>query len=482
MPGQKLRDNAAGPSRSASVSQGYLSEDTIAALATGVGGAIAVVRVSGPGSFAALARLLGDANTDLSRFKPRMLARAPIPALDDALAVRFVAPESFTGEDVVELHIHGGSFTASLLLERLRGLGIRQALPGEFSFRAVRNGKMTLSQAQAIPDLIAASNENAVSLALEKLSGTQNRLIAAIASSLKTLTVLGEVGIDFADQDVEELSLPVLKNRITPVLDDLERLRASYERGSRIQEGFSAAFVGLPNAGKSSFFNLLLGENRSIVSEIAGTTRDVVREQISLKNEAGSVTLRLHDTAGLRHSADEIERMGVERTEKAAQEADLLFLVVDAAALERDLVTIRSRWEKLGSPASRTIGILNKTDLLTPQALAAALQDVASFGLSAWFPLSSLSGSGAQEAVTGVIRHCSKHSLRKPGEVLLTRLDQLRSVEAAAENLRRALTATEEDLFASDIRQALHALGPLVGDTLPDDILGQIFSDFCIGK
>jgi tRNA modification GTPase len=473
-----MQKNSLG--RSAQVTQGYLSEDTIAALATGVGGAIAVIRVSGPRAFAALGQLLGT--EDLARFAPRMLARAALPGIDDALAVRFVAPESFTGEDVVELHVHGGSFTSSLVLERLQALGVRQALPGEFSFRAVRNGKLTLSQAQAIPDLIAASNEDAVALALEKLSGTQNQLLVSIASQLRTLSVLGEVGIDFADQDVEELSLPALKARIAPVLEGLERLRASYERGTRIQEGFGAAFVGLPNAGKSSFFNLLLGENRSIVSEIAGTTRDVVKEQLRLKGSAGHVTLRLHDTAGLRGTADAIEQMGVERSVQAARAADLIFLVVDAATFEADFGQIQSRWENLGRPAGRTLGILNKVDLLSSASRESALKRAAALGVATWFAVSSLDGAGVAEAVDGIVAHCASRTQRGPGEVLLTRLDHFRAVESALGHLRRALAATEEDLFSADARQTLLALGPLVGDTLPDDILGRIFSDFCIGK
>ena len=178
---------------------------------------------------------------------------------------RFVAPQSFTGEDLVEFHLHGGAYLASRVLEVVLALGARQALPGEFSFRAVRNGKMTLSQATAVADLISAANDGAISLALEKLSGTQHRLISSLAQNLRTLSALGEIGIDFSDQDVDEVALPRLKERLAPIVSSLTLLQNSYGRGMRIQEGVSVAFVGLPNAGKSSFFNALLGEDRSIV-------------------------------------------------------------------------------------------------------------------------------------------------------------------------------------------------------------------------
>ena len=214
--------------------------------------------------------------------------------------MRFVKPDSYTGEDLVEYHIHGSPFIAQQVIERLLELGARQALPGEFSFRSVRNGKMTLFQAQAVSDLIAASNQGAVSLALEKMSGAQNRFLDELASGLRKTAALGEVGIDFADQDIDEVSLPRLRANLTPYVELLEKLQSSFSRGIRLQEGLRVAFIGSPNAGKSSFFNALLGEDRSIVSEMAGTTRDVVSEKLTLRAKNKTITLRLEDTAGLR--------------------------------------------------------------------------------------------------------------------------------------------------------------------------------------
>jgi tRNA modification GTPase len=459
---------------------GYLSEDTIAAIVTAVGGAISVLRISGRRAFEILEVLGGSSEAEARKLSRAVLKTRSGESIDDALVARFPNPNSFTGEDVVEFHVHGGSFIASRLLEELIALGARQALPGEFSFRAVRNGKMALSQAEAISDLICASNEKAVSLALEKMAGSQNQMIGRIAEEIRQLATLGEVGIDFSDQDVEEVSLRALKRRLSSLRETLERLRGSFSRGSKIQDGVRVAFVGLPNAGKSSFFNALLGEDRSIVSEVAGTTRDVIREKLTLKGKASSVTLRLEDLAGLRASGDQIEKIGVERTLKAAREADLILLVVDAAGASHE--ALKTEWEKLGKPTARSLGVLTKIDLAKTSQLSLLRDSLAGFGVQTWLETSAATGQGIHEAAERIADFCEKWTGRDPGEVLLTRLDHVQAVSEALEHLTRAEKASEIELFASDVRQALHALGPIIGETLPDDILGRIFSNFCIGK
>lgn len=464
--------------------EGYLAEDTILAVATALGGAVAIVRVSGPATRAAVAALvpsLREAPEPRKLVRARLSERSGAP-IDDALVAFFAAPNSYTGEDCAEFQIHGGAFVAQRLIEALRAEGLRPALPGEFSFRAVRNGKMSITEAQAVADLIGATNDAAATLALEKMSGTQNRLIRDLAESLRTLAMLGEVGIDFSDQDVDEVSLPTLKRRAGSVLETLERLRASYQRGSRIQDGVGVAFVGLPNAGKSSLFNALLGEDRSIVSEIAGTTRDVVRERLTLTGTSGSVTLRLSDTAGLRDADDQVERMGVERTVQVASEADLILVVADASRIQESLEVLSVQWKRLGAPREKAIGILTKCDLASDAAQAFGEASLMALGLSQVHRTSAKDGAGVQEAAQGIADFCSSWVRRDRGEVVLTRYDHLAAVEGAIEQLTRALGAQEIDLFASDVRHALNALSPLIGETLPDDILGQIFSSFCIGK
>ena len=473
------------------LNNGYFREDTIAAVATEAGGAICITRVSGAQAFTALSSLTRSstaaARAHSQLFRTQLFLSNGEP-LDDAMVVRFVGPQSYTGEDMVEFHTHGGTYIAQRLMETLISIGIRQALRGEFSFRAVRNGKMNLFQAQAVSDLIGAKNDTAVGLALEKLSGQHNPILGDLASRLRELAALGEIGIDFADQDVEEVSLPNLKNRLEPILSRLKQLSASYQRGTRIQEGLKAVFVGLPNAGKSSLFNALLGEERSIVSEEEGTTRDVVREHITLRGPTSSVTLRLEDTAGLRSTTNRIEKMGIERTLHAVAQSDLVLLIVDPLA---PFETVQSQWNDLqetaGVLADKTIGILTKCDLVNPDDLETTLARVknlrsGSSTLTRWLTTSASSGQGIAEASEAIVAFCEKWTRRERGEVILTRLDHLAAVGAALEQLHRAIQVPELELFAADVRQGLHSLGPLIGDTTADDILGKIFSDFCIGK
>lgn len=467
----------------------YLSKDTIAAIATALGGAVVIIRVSGPGAFALLSKLAPGSPSgvlSLQKPRPRTLYRASICepdsgiSIDDALVVRFVGPESFTGEDCVEFHLHGGSFIAPRLLEVLIKQGARQALPGEFSFRAVRNGKMSIVQAQAVADLINAGSDQAVSLALEKMEGSQNKIFAQLAEDLRKVAMLSEAGIDFSDQDIEEVSIPALKKRIAPVLLVLEKLKAGFERGVRIQEGIRTVILGLPNAGKSSLFNTILGEDRAIVSPLAGTTRDVIREQFTIKGKQGRVTLLLEDTAGLRSSTDLIEQNGIRRTMAASARAELVLLIADCTeAIE----PVLEQWRILGAPVNKTIGILTKSDLLRSENSNELTKELyKKLGIQEWVVTSAVTGEGIQSAAEKISEFCGRLLERKPGEMLLTRLEQLRLVEKAEEHLLRAETVVEADLFAADIRQALVTLGPLIGETLPDDILGEIFSNFCIGK
>ena len=458
-------------------SSGYLAADTIAAIASAVGGPIAVLRVSGPAAFSVVAALAPTLGTPPARQLVRARLRdAEGRPLDDALAVRFVAPASYTGEDVVELHVHGGGFVASRVLGALAAAGARQALPGEFSFRAVRNGKLGLVEAQAVSELIQAANAGAAELALEKMAGAESRVLTELAENLRTVAVFAEAGIDFSDQDLEEVAIPALRVRLAPIVAQLEALASTFARGSRVQEGVRVAFAGLPNAGKSSFFNRLLGEDRSIVSEIPGTTRDVIRERITLEGARTSVTLRLEDTAGLRGARDPIERAGIERTRQAVLAADLVLFLVDP---RENAGEVRAQWEALTSAdpklGDRAIGLLTKSDLGPAESRRFS-------EISEWVELSALTGQGMEDAIAAITRFCERWVFRGTGELLLTRQDHLTAVVAALDHLKRAAASLAHELFASDVRQALHALGPLIGETPADDILGRIFSDFCIGK
>lgn len=464
---------------------GYLANDTIAAIASAVGGALAVIRISGTQALEIGLRLGASPN---HREQPRELLRAVLrdPSqsqfLDDGLAVYFPGPRSFTGEDVLELHLHGGSFSVSAVLEAILAQGARQALPGEFSFRAVRHGKMSLSQAHAVADLIGAASSDAVSLAVEKIQGSQAHTLGPAVEELRTIAALAEVGIDFSDQDVEEVSLPTLKRRVSHVGQLLGSLRDSYIRGRRIQEGIRVAFVGLPNAGKSSVFNALLGEDRSIVSSLPGTTRDIVHERLTLKVGGGAVTLRVEDTAGVRESHDLVESLGVERSRKAASEAELLLWVLDVSRWAEDRPVLEGLWRSLGTPAHKTLVIPNQLDRATSLDIEAFHNWLQALGVSAAPPTSCQTRQGFSECVQAISDRVGMMIARRPGELLLTRLSDVQAVEASLSALQRGLSAPTEDLFAADLREALSALEPLAGKTAPEDLLGRIFSTFCIGK
>lgn len=462
---------------------GYLSEDTVSALATGVGGPVNIVRISGPQAFEAAIKL--SSVSGIVEKENRKLQRCDVfdisrNKIDEALVVFFKSPGSFTGEDCVEFHLHGGSFIANQLLESLRRIGIRQALPGEFSFRAVRNGKISLAQAAAVSDLIASKNQLAASIAIEKMGGLQGRFLREIAEELKSIAALAEVGIDFMDQDIEEVGLKKLKERAVLILEKLIKTHGSFRRGLSIQEGLKAAFVGLPNAGKSSFFNALVGTERSIVSDLPGTTRDIVGEHLTLTSKKGvGITLHVQDTAGLRDSKNRIEKMGIERTYQAVKEADLVLFIVDAS---KPSAAVFFEFEKLNLDPEKTIGIFSKCDLVSQKRLQELRSELSQLNISLWLETSAMSGEGMVEAAEQVAEFCEKWIYHQPGELVLTRQDQAEAIGEAIEHLGRSTSAQESDLFAADLKHALQALSNVIGETLPEDILGRIFSQFCIGK
>jgi len=400
--------------------------------------------------------------------------------LDDAVILPFFGPNSFTGEDCVEIFLHGSPMIAHKVLDVCFLEGARLALPGEFSFRAVKNGKLLLSQAEAIKEVIAADNDFSLELALEKLSGSQHRLVEKIRGELLQLCTLSEVGIDFSDQDIDEVSLPRLKDRLAVIRRDLSVLQGSFDRGKRFKEGVPVSIFGLPNAGKSSFFNALLGEDRSIVSDVAGTTRDVIREKINLSGTQGQVTLRLSDTAGLRSADDRVEGIGIERSLKAAQESDLVVVVLDG--LDQEFESISSYLDSISKEGKDLIFVVSKLDLLGVSKQEHFKAEIAGRFSSQVRFVSSVTLEGIHEVASELANRAELRLSRKPGEVVLTQVEHVRAVECCLSALSRAETAFDLVLFATDIRHGMNDLGPLIGETLPDDVLGKIFSDFCIGK
>lgn len=474
-----LTQSPASPSpRNAS---GYLAEDTIAALSSGLSGAVAMVRLSGPRAPSILSAMVLDAD----RHPPGQLFRAQLKdwegkALDDALVARFKGPRSFTGEDVVEFQIHGSPWIASRLLKTLFVRGARPALPGEFSFRAVRNGKLTLSQAQAIPEIVGARSSDTLKIALEQLGGSQSRLFSEIADALRDLLTLAEAGIDFSDQDLDEVSLERLQARAREIRARIQAASSTFERGQLLRGGVPVAFLGKPNAGKSSLFNALLGEERAIVSEIPGTTRDLLPETLLLSGQGTQVLFRVADAAGLREGeeVEAIERQGIERARQWSAKSKILLLIAEPGTSAEELKALLS----LVPPGKTVLGVCTKADRMSQEPAIPA--EWKSFGVEEWVKTSALQGWGVERLCERLVELALPwiSTASEDVGITLTREDHWNATQGAIQALDRALQSTSLELFSADLRHALSALSPWIGETLADDILGKIFSEFCIGK
>jgi tRNA modification GTPase len=442
--------------------------DTIAAIASAPGAAgIGVVRVSGPGVPAIAQALLGRApqprHAHLATFRD-----GDGTLIDRGLLLHFPAPHSYTGEHVLELQGHGSAVLLDLLLRRVCVLGARLARPGEFTERAFLNGKLDLAQAEAVADLIAARSEAGARAALRSLDGAFSQRVQALLDALVALRVHVEAAIDFPEEEIDFLADPALARQLEAVRLQLGDLLGETRRGVRLTDGLKVAIVGRPNAGKSSLLNALAQSERAIVTPVAGTTRDVLREAVNLDG----VLLELADTAGLRHTEDEIEREGVRRAHGELARADLALLVTDATHAEADLELIA------GLPANiARLVLVNKIDL---DGLPARRDSRA--GLPQLW-LSVRTGEGLDllraelKARAGAAGGEGAFSARRRHVAALER------VQAHLDHAAAALAAPRAgELAAEDLRQAQHALGEITGSYSSDDLLGAIFGSFCIGK
>lgn len=467
------------------------SPDTIVAIATPPGrGGIGVVRLSGPlaRSIAEpILRLTSPLAPGRARFAhlldPTALAGPhPAPVLDQAVVTYFAAPNSYTSEDVVEISLHGAPVLLEAVLRHAITTGARLAAPGEFTQRAYLSGRLDLTAAEAVRDLIDSSTLHQARVAAAQLGGSVSRALAAPKSALVTLIATLEAGIDFAEDDIETLSAAGILAAIERVAQPLRALAATFRYGRVLREGVTVALAGQPNAGKSSLFNRLLGRDRAIVTAQPGTTRDLLAEQFQF----GVIPVELVDTAGLRElsadAAHEAERAGIDRTRSTLAEAHHILLVVDAATLDPQhpalAATDRGTLHALdGRPATL---VFNKSDLLddaTRVTLATAFPDA--------LLLSSTTGDGLQ-----TLRADLETSLaaEKPSgdTTLITSLRQQAALEQSLSHLTTATTGTQagvpHEILLLDLHAALAALDELTGTTTAEAILQQIFSTFCIGK
>ncbi len=461
----------------------HLTNDTIAAIATPAGrGGVGIVRVSGPRTRDIMLRIVGKALPPRFAHYGAFFEQGEQPdrsqTLDEGIALFFPGPNSFTGEDVLELQGHGGPIILDCLLRETIRLGARLAKPGEFSERAFLNDKLDLAQAEAIADLIDSTSEQAARSALRSLQGDFSKRIEALIEALTQLRMYVEAAIDFPEEEIDFLSDGKIARDIAGLLIALDAVIDNATQGSLLREGMTIVIAGAPNAGKSSLLNALAGADRAIVTAIAGTTRDVLREQIQIDG----LPLHIIDTAGLRESPDEVEREGIRRALREIEQADHILLVVDDGDGFRDLPALLAAtgWPEAtrAAFADRPITVIrNKCDVSGNAPMLSA-------GTPSHLTLSAKTGAGI-DLLREHLKQCI--GFRGAGEGLfLARRRHLDALQRARDFLQHGqheLTAHNAgELLAEDLRLCQQALGEITGAVSPDQLLGRIFSSFCIGK
>jgi tRNA modification GTPase len=436
-------------------------KDTIVAISTPPGrGGIGVVRLSGPQARAIVSKILKFSD-DFS-WRPWTAALAELQDVDQVVVTFFAAPRSYSAEDVVEIACHGSPVVLRFALERACEHGARLAEPGEFTLRAYLNGRIDLPQAEAVRDLIDATTVYQARIAMQQTTGSVSRRVKPVKEQLLQLITLLEAGIDFAEDDVDFASSAQIEISIRPILDAVKALIASFAYGKLVHEGFTLAIVGRPNAGKSSLFNRLLEQDRAIVTDIPGTTRDLVSETASVEG----IPVKFVDTAGIREGRDKVESLGIERSYQAMADADLTLVVLDSS------VPFEASDEALiGRAQGKSLVIANKCDL------AASARGL---------PVSALTGEGIPELRRAIVDALAPRGQIEQEGGFITSLRHEQLLRESAEALEQALAANAlgipHEMLLLDLYAALRPIDAITGATTADDILNRIFSTFCIGK
>lgn len=442
--------------------------DTIAAIATPPGtGGIGVIRLSGSQAIA-IAEQLTDSKLKPRQASLRKFYAADHSVLDYGIALVFIGPHSFTGEDVVEIQGHGGQILQEMLLARVCELGARLAHPGEYSERAFHNDKIDLAQAEAIADLIESGSQAAAKAAMRSLQGEFSDKVHELVAQIIDLRAYVEAALDFAEEEIDFLQDSMIQQRFTQLIEQTETTLQQAENGCLLNEGMSMAIAGLPNAGKSSLLNYLTGYDAAIVTDIEGTTRDVIKEHIALKG----IPVRIIDTAGLRESDDPVEREGIRRAWREIEQADIVLQLVDAVAgfSEQDQM-IKQRLQNHQCQVRR---IYTKADKL-PGDKPSEFDS---------FLISTKTGQGIDQLIDALTEQY--HQFDAQQSTFIARQRHVELVKQALESIQQANQVFEQtlsgELMAEDLRQAQKFLNEVTGEFTTEDLLGKIFSSFCIGK
>lgn len=473
-----------------------IPNDTIVALATPSGaGAIAVIRISGKQAIAIANEVFKSVrNKDLTKQKSHTIHLGHIidpstgsgqeKTLDQVLVAVFKGPNSYTGEDTIEISCHGSTFIQQQIIQLLLRKGCRMAQAGEFTLRSFLNGKMDLSQAEAVADLIASDNEASHQIAMQQMRGGFSNELAKLREELLNFASLIELELDFAEEDVEFADRSQFVDLLKRIEFVLKRLIDSFAVGNVIKNGIPVAIVGEPNVGKSTLLNALLNEERAIVSDIAGTTRDTIEDELVING----IGFRFIDTAGIRETKDYVESIGIQKTFEKIEQAQVVLYLSESqkSKVKSDELTIEIEKVKNKYPNKAIVAIINKVDLLSDDEIRDIKEQLSTFDfqLSTIF-ISAKNKEGIEELKNALLSFVNTGALRN-NETIITNTRHYDSLLKALEEIQKVQWGMQQnlssDLMAIDIRQALYYFGEITGEVTNDELLGNIFANFCIGK